>query len=68
MDPREIERRRMAALGDIDRLGVSDDATIRVLDYGDVLVIARVPARADRPGVMQVIQRHFPGAPVKFEP
>lgn len=68
MDRSEVECRRSAALSDIAQLVGSEDVEIRVIRTGAILVIATIADKAARPGALQIIQRHFPGAAVKFEP
>jgi hypothetical protein len=68
MDRSEVERRRSAALADIAQLVGSEDVQIRVIEAASLLVIATVADKAVRPGALQIIQRYFPGAAVKFEP
>ena len=68
MDRSEISRRRDAVLSDAAHLVGTTDIGIRVVDADrDVLVIARVADNSARPGVLHIVQRHFPGAAVKFE-
>lgn len=68
MERAEIERRRNAALADIAHLVGSTDIQIRVIEAGHMLLIATIGDKSARPGVLQIIQRHFPDAAVKFEP
>ena len=67
MDRSEIARRRNAVLADAGHLVGTKDFGVRVIDAGEMLVIARLADKAARPAVLQIIQRHFPGAAVKFE-
>ena len=55
-----------AALADVAQLVGSEDVQIRVIDAGEMLVIASIADKSARPGVLQIIQRHFLGAAVKF--
>jgi hypothetical protein len=68
MERSEIDRRQEAVIADTGHLVGTTDFSLRVIDAGELLVIANVPDKSARPGVLQIIQRHFPGAAVKFEP
>jgi hypothetical protein len=68
MDRSELKRRRDAVLADVARLVGSKDVRVRVIDGPEPLVITRLEGKTARPGALQIIQRHFPGAAVKFEP
>lgn len=68
MDRAEIARRREAVLADVAHLVGSEDVAVRVIDGNQLLIIATIANPSARPGALQIIQRHFPGAAVKFEP
>jgi hypothetical protein len=68
MDRTEFARRREAALADASSMVGTEDIGIRVIeDDGEPLVVVRIANAAARPGVLQIVQRHFPGVPMRFE-
>jgi hypothetical protein len=69
MDHAEISRLRDAVLADIVPIVGGEKVDVRVIEAGvGVVVVARVADKSVRPAVLRIIQRRFPGAPIKFEP
>jgi hypothetical protein len=76
LDDLELERHRRAIMDEAAPgweqradAGRTDAIGLRVLDVdGDLLVLAHVPAQDERRRFLIAINRHFPGAAVKFSP